>query len=170
MMEKTPEQLKHIIEDYIISTGVNYQNSTVEVQKIYPDVQWQFLIDSALHVTKLKSRDDRINFHYVIEISQQHQEDFEKIMNTEPEFVNSLNELIILKDCFPRWVEESNGIKEFEISTYIDIDELNRPNFYKTWDRVTLLANHLAQKIQIKINPKSAKPTDSDSSTMSMYR
>jgi len=167
-MVKTSDQLKNMVLDYVKLTGVTYRETTTQIQQQYTDVEWQFLIGTALYITKLKSRDDRINFHYEIGISPQHKDGFQKIIEDEPEFINSLNELVILQDCSPRLVEEGNDIKGLEISSYVDVEELNRPNFYKKWEQVNLIANHIIRKIQIKINPKS-KPTNTGTSTQSPY-
>ena len=167
-MVKTPDQLKNIVEDYIKTTGVKYQETTVQAQQQVSDIEWQFVIGKGLHITKQKSRDDRIIFHYGIGISPQHKEEFKKILENEPEFINSLFELAILQECSARMISEGNEPKGIEISSYIDVEELNRPNFFKEWDLVNALTNHLVRKIQIKINPKS-KPSDVGTSTQSMY-
>ncbi len=167
-MTKTPDQLKNMVEDYIKITGVKYQDTTTLIQQKVPQIQWQFVIAPGLHVSKHESRDDRITFVYGIGIAPEHKEDFKKFLENEPEFINSLFELSILQDCSARVVSEENQAKGIEISTYLDVDELNRPNFYKTWDRVNSLSNHLIRKIQMKINPKT-KPTDTGTSTQSPY-
>ena len=166
---KTSAQLKNMVEDYIKLTPVKYQDSTALVQKQNPEVEWQFIIGQALHVTKIKNRDDRITFSYGVGISPVHKESFKKLMQSEPEFINGLNEMIMMRGCITKWVEENNEIKGVEISTYIDEQEFNRPNFYETWDRVNSLGNHIARTIGIKINPTAEKPTDSDTSSQSMY-
>ena len=124
-MVKTSDQLKNMVLDYVKLTGVTYRDTTTQTQQQYTDVEWQFLIGTALYITKLKSRDDRINFHYEIGISPQHKDGFQKIIEDEPDFINSLNELVILQDCSPRWVKEGNDITGLEISSYVDVEELN---------------------------------------------
>jgi len=163
---KTSNQIKNMVEDYIKLTTVKYQDSTALVQKQSPTVEWQFIIGKALHITKMKNRDDRIIFSYGVGIAPQHKDAFK---NLDPEFLNGLNETIILQDCTPKWINENNEIKGVEISSYIDVEEFNRPNFFKTWDRVNSLGNHILRKIVIRISPQTAKPTDSDTSTQSMY-
>ena len=165
-MVKTSDQLKNMVEDYIKLTTVKYQDSTALAQKQVPTVEWQFIIGKALHVTKIKNRDDRITFSYGVGIALQHRDAFK---NLDPEFINGLNEIIILQDCTPKGVNENNEIKGVEISTYIDQEEFNRANFFKMWDRVNSLGNHILRKIVIKISPQTAKPADSDASTQSMY-
>jgi len=167
-MAKTPDQLKNMVEEYIKTTPVKYQESTSKIQQQDPKIQWQFIIGRGLHITKHESRDDRIAFHYGIGISPEHMDGFKKILENEPEFLNDLFEIAILQDCSARLVTEGNEPKGIEISTYIDVEELNRPNFFKLWDRVNGLSNHLIRKIQIKINPKS-QPTDTGTSTQSPY-
>lgn len=167
-MVKTSEQLKNMVEDYIKTTGIKYQETTSLIQKQDPKVQWQFVIGKGLHITKHESRDDRFSFHYGIGISPEHKDGFKKILENEPEFINSLFEIAILQDCSARYVTKGNEPGGIEISSYIDVEELNRPNFYKQWDRVNSLSHHLIRKIQIKINPKS-KPTDTGTSTQSPY-
>jgi len=167
-MVKTPDQLKNIVEEYIKTTKIKYQETTSQVQQQDPKIQWQFIIGKGLAITKHESRDDRITIQYGIGISPEHKDGFKKILENEPEFINSLLEIAMLQDCSARLIAEGNETKGIGVSSYIDVEELNRPNFYKQWDRVNSLSNHLIRKIQIKINPKS-KPTDTGTSTQSPY-
>jgi len=167
-MVKTPDQLKNIVEEYIKTTRIKYQETTSQVQQQDPKIQWHFIIGKGLAITKHESRDDRISFQYGIGISAEHKDGFKKILENEPEFINSLFEIAMLQDCSARLISEGNETKGIGVSSYIDVEELNRPNFYKQWDRVNSLSNHLIRKIQIKINPKS-KPTDTGTSTQSPY-
>jgi len=167
-MVKTPDQLKNIVEEYIKTTKVKYQETTSTIQQKIPQIQWQFVIGKGLLVTKHEARDDRITFHYGVGIAPQHMDEFKKILANEPEFINSLFELAMIRECNIRLVSEANEPKGIEISSYIDEEELSRPNFFKEWDRVNSLSNHILRKIQIKINPKS-KATDTGTSTQSPY-
>jgi len=168
MIMVTSQELKNEIEIYIKTTKVKYKETTVQIQQKNQDIDWQFLIGQALHITKLNSRDDRILFTYPIGLGKSI-DVFNKLIQTEPEFINNLNELIMLKDCSHKWIKKDDKIEALEISTYVDIEELNRPNFFKIWERISLVSNHIGRKIGIKINPQLIKPTDVDASDKSMY-
>ena len=168
MIMVTSQELKNEIEIYIKTTKVKYEETTVQIQQKNQDIDWQFLIGQALHITKLNSRDDRILFTYPIGLGKSI-DVFNKLIQTEPEFINNLNELIMLKDCSHKWIKKDNKIEALEINTYVDIEELNRPYFFKIWERISLVSNHISRKIGIRINPQLIKPTDVDASDKSMY-
>ena len=168
MVMVTSQELKNEVEIYIKTTKVKYMETTSQMQKKIQDIDWQFLIGQALHITKLKSRDDRVLFTYPIGFGK-NKDAFDKIIQADPEFINNLNELIMLKGCSHKWVMKDKKIEALEINTYIDVEELNRPNFFKTWETISSVSIHVERKVGIKMNPQSIKPTDLDTLDKSMY-
>jgi len=92
--------MKNMIEEYIKMTPVKYQDTTSHYDNKI--VEWQYLIGQALHVTKLTGREDRINIHYAISISDKDYEQFKEVVLSDNEFGNSLNELVILQGFSPK--------------------------------------------------------------------
>ena len=83
--------------------------------------------------------------------------------------IPDLDGFLILKGCSHKWVMKDKKIEALEINTYVDVQELNRPNFFKTWETISSVSIHVGRKVGIKMNPQSIKPTDLDTSDKSMY-
>ena len=169
-MVKTPDQLKNMIEDYIKTTGVQYENKTAQGQKIDPKIQWQFVAAKSITITKLSNRDDRINLDYGIGISSQHIEKAKQLGDQEwGAFLGTLNELIILQGLTYRYMMKDKTVGGLVISGYVDIEELNRPNLFKVWDTLASTGNHIINKINSKLNLETTPTGVSGTSDQGMY-
>jgi len=169
-MVKTLDQLKNMTEDYIKITEAKYQNSTEKIREKNPEVEWQFLIDSGVHITMAKKRPDRIRLHIPSIYEGKDIEAVTQLLLSNPEFTNSINEFILLRGCTYSWLKNKEGkINGFIISSYIDSEIFDRPKFFEAWDKITITQKQIIQKIGIRFNPKQTKPTDSDTSEKSMY-
>lgn len=169
-MVKTPDQLKNMIEDYIKTTGVQYENKTAQVQKIDPRIQWQFVAAKSITITKLSNRDDRINLDYGIGLSPQHIEKAKQLGNQEwGAFLGTLNELIILQGLTYRYIQKDKVIDGLLISGYVDVEELNRPNLFKMWDTLASTGRHVLNKISSKLNLGTASVGVSGTSDQGIY-
>ncbi len=169
-MVKTSEQLKNMAEDYIKITNTKYQNSTDQIREKNSDVDWQFVVGPSLHITMMKKRPDRILIHISVGFKEEDQKGVNQLALSDPEFINSINEIIMLSGFTHQWIKNKEGaITGININTYIDSEDFVRPSFYKEWDKLMSLQNHMARKIGIKLNPQQSKPTDSDTAGKSMY-
>ena len=167
-MVKTPDQLKNMTEDYIKTTGVKYQDTTSKIQEKNKDVQWQFLIGQALHATKMASRDDRIYLHFSAGFPKEMTEGFKQLGDKgRAEFINEVNEFLISVGLQYKWTVEDKQIVGLEISAYIDVEEFDRPTFFKVWDNIMSTSNHINRKIALKTLPEQVK--DPDTSRKAMY-
>jgi len=167
-MVKTPDQLKNMTEDYIKTTGVKYQDSTSLIQEKNKDIQWQFLVGQALHITKRASRDDRIFLHFASGFSKEMIEGFNQLGDKgRAEFINEVNEFLILVGLQNNWMLKDKQIIGLEVRAYIDAEEFDRPMFFKVWDNVMSTSNHINRKIALKTLPEQIK--DSDTRSKAMY-
>ncbi len=145
--------MKNIVEDYIKITKAQMKDSTVEIQEKNPNVDWQFLIGQALHVTKMQGRDDRIDIHLPINFS----EDISKQLvvgtpNVEDK-INEINAFLISNDLQYSWHVKDDLITGFDIKSYIDEEELSRPKFFEKWDKILVTSEHVKMGILRMINP-----------------
>jgi len=169
-MVKTSDQLKNMTEEFMKITGVEYKDNTEKSQEKNPQIDWQFVLGKNIIITVVKKRADRVNFLSALRFSENDQKGINQLLQDEPEFINSINELFVLKDCTHQWRKDKEGkITGINLNSYVDSEAYNRPNFFKELDKLILVQNHMSRKLGIKLNPKQVKPTDADTSEKSMY-
>ncbi|MCH6575228.1 MAG: DUF2299 family protein [Bacteroidetes bacterium] len=111
-MTKTPEQLKNMVEDYIKTTTLKYEDRTKKSQKLDPRIQWQFVIAKFLTITKMSHRDDRIILNYGLKFSPEHQNASKNLSNEEwTDFVHDMNQFILLQGLTYQYDSKENEIK-----------------------------------------------------------
>lgn len=171
VLTKTPEQLKNMVEDYIKTTTLKYEDRTKKSQKLDPGIQWQFVIAKFLTITKMSHRDDRIILNYGLKFSPEHQNASKNLSNEEwTDFVHDMNQFILLQGLTYQYDSKEKEINTIIISGWIDVEELNRPNLFKVWDAVNSTGTHINHKIRSKLN-QTFKPTDvSDTSSIDIYK
>jgi len=169
-MVKSHDQIKNMVEDYIKITGVNYKDTTEKIKEKNPDTAWQFVVGKGLHITMMKKRPDRILLHIPSIYDEKDLEGVNQVLQSDPEFANSINEFIILRGCTNSWIKNKEGvITGFNVNIYIDSENFDRPKFFEEWDKLMITQGHVVKKIGIRFNPKQTKPTDSDTTEKSMY-
>jgi len=169
-MVKTPDQLKNMVEDYIKTTGIQYENTTSKVQKLDPKIQWQFVAGKSINIRKLSNRDDRINLDYAISLSPEHIENAKQLGDQDwGTFLGTLNELILLQGLTFRYIIKDKVIEGLVISGYVDVEELNRPNLFKVWDTLAGTGSHILNKISVRLNLGTTSTGVSGTSTHGMY-
>jgi hypothetical protein len=170
-MTKTSQQVRNMIEDWIKSIPIKYQDSTNIVKAKNPLLEWQFLIGEALHISKVTNRDDRILIHYAMNFSNEIKEKFVVTEKLSSDLANSINGFLISLGLSFNWLIDKDKIFGLDVRTYIDFEELNRPLFFKTWDKVVNVSNHVGATIHRKLDPKSTSlAKSSNTSDMNMYR
>ncbi len=168
-MVKSPEQLKNMVEEYIKTSGVKYRDTTDKLKEKNADTAWQFVVGQSIHITLMNSRPDRIHLLDAIGFDDIIQKGLNEIAKNDPEFINSINEVIMLKGCTRTFTKKDKLITGINITSYIDSEALTRPKFYEEWDKLIALQNHLVRRISTKINPNQTKVTETDTSEKSMY-
>ena len=170
-MVKTSSQLQNMTEDWIKQTGVAYEDTTKDAQAHNPEIGWQFMIGKAVSFTKLKSRDDRINIDSGAGISPAHKTAFASLTNKEINgFMLEINQFAIQCGVKCNWEVVDGNIASFVVGDYIDVEELTRSNFMKSWDNVNNVAKTTIAKINQVLNPEEIVKSDtSDSSDKVMY-
>lgn len=170
-MTKTSTQMKNMIEDWIKTVGTKYQDSTSMVKSKNAQVEWQFLIGQALHVTKVSNRSDRVQLHYALGFPNEIKTKINLNEKTSFEVVNEINGFLTLLELSPNWVMDNNQVVGLDINTYIDEQELDRPTFFKTWDKVIGASNHIMKIITLRLQVQSPNVTmTANTSSKDMYR
>ena len=169
-MVKSSNQMKNMIEDWIKIIGIKYENSTQKVQSQHPQVEWQFLIGEALHVTKMSGRNDRTDIHYAIGFPDQVKNVFNVSEKSSIELLHEINGFLTSLGLSYNWIIENNHVTGLDIRTYVDEEELNRPTFYRIWDKVTSTSNHVMKTIMLRLGQQSPVVTKmTDTSGKDMY-
>lgn len=170
-MVKSVSQMKNMIEDWIKVTGVKYIDSTEQIKSKNPQVEWQFVIGQALHVTKMSKRDDRITIHYAIGCPPEITEKFNIKDNVGQELINEIDGFLVLLEIKPNWQTDKDHVIGLDISTYIDEEELSRPLFFKSWDKLLSASNQSIRIMTIRLHPKLSNPINpTDTSGRDIYQ
>ena len=160
-MVKTPDQMRNMIEDWIKITGLKYHDTTIKIQEKNPNIEWQLLLDPAMHITKMKKRNDRILFHLAMGFEEKIIDEMQKLGDQEKvDLFNGINEMISLAGLTYNWIVKDKLRAGINVRDYIDEEELNRPNVFKTLDKISLMGTLVLSRIAMRINPTGVKTTD----------
>ena len=160
-MVKTPDQMRNMVEGWIKITGIKYRDTTTEMQKRNPDVQWQFFMGSSIHITKIKSRDDRVFIHSAIGFADDIITGIQKLDNQRTaELVNGVVETIAISGLTWQWIVKDGVLTGIDIKSYVDEEELDRPTLFKTWDNISSIGSIVVNRIIMYVNPAGVKTTD----------
>jgi len=169
-MAKSSEELKTMTEEFFKITNIKYDDTSEKVKEKNPQIDWQLVVGKQVHIAVMKNRVDRVNFISAMLFSEDDQKGINELLKNDPEYFNSINELFVLKDCSNVWRKDKEGkILGINISTYIDSEEYNRPNFFKIMTRLGLLQTQMSRKLGIKIKSQQTNLTDSNTAEKSMY-
>jgi len=171
-MTKTSEQLKNLCEDWINNLKIPNQDITDQVNKEKIIFDWFIQAGSkgsTLRISKIKDRDDRILIDTQINISDMHKNALAQLGNKESYgFIMTLNEFATIMGLGIQWKFEKGVPLGFILSGYIDVEELERPTFYKKCDNINMTKASLIQKFQT-LNPKATASDVSETSEKSIY-
>lgn len=169
-MTKTSQQLKNMIEDWIKLVPITFQDSTEMVKSKDPNLEWQFLVGTALHITRMSNRQDRIFIHWSMSFADEIKEKFLINDKFSSDLAHSINGFLVSLDLSFNWVTEKESIAGLDIRTYIDVEEIDRPLFFKTWDKIVNVGGHIGNTIKRRLNPQSTEiAKSSNTSNMNMY-
>ena len=159
--------MRNMIEDWIKITGLKYQDTTAKIQEKNPEVQWQLLLDPAMHITKMKKRDDRILFHLAMGFEENIIDGMQKLGDQEKaELFNGINEMIALAGLTYNWIVKDKLRVGINVREYIDEEVLNRPTVFKTLDKISSMGNLILRRIAMRVNPTGIKTTDASDKQM----
>jgi len=171
-MTKTPDQLKNMCEDWIKIPRVEYENITEKSNEQQDVFDWIFQVGGkgqVIQVSKLKTREDRIHFIAQVNISDPHKQALVDLGSKgSADFLKELNEFAATMGLGIRWKVENGVPVGFMLSGYVDVEELNRPTFFKIWDKISLTKGVLIQKFQT-LNPNVTANDVSGTSNKSIY-
>ena len=170
-MEKTPDQIKGIIEDWFNKANLKFENITDSINLKTPKLEWALLLAKTVVIYMLNGRADRVNVENSITFTKNHQDALEKFDKKNfLDFVNSLNEITIIAGISTIFSAEKQRISELKLTDYIDSDELTRGKLFHTIDRLAYMKAHLISKVQTKLDLESASfSTTPDTSNKTMY-
>ncbi len=168
-MVKSPEQMKNMVEEYIKVAPLKYKDTTDQIKLKSPDVDWQFVAGQSIHITMMKARPDRVLLLDAIGFDEQISNGLKSLMQTEPNFINSINELIMLKSCTRNFIKKDDLITGINLTTYIDSEALTRPKFFEEWDKLIALQNQIVRMIGSKLKTNQSNLTETDTTEKSMY-
>lgn len=170
-MEKTPDQIKGMIENWFNKADLEFENLTDSLKPESPKLEWILLLADTVAIYMLNGRDDRINVENPITFTKNHQDALEKFDKENfLDFVNSLNEPSIIAGISTIFRAEKQRIYELKLIDYIDSDELTRGKLFHTIDRLAYMKAHLISKVQTKLDLESASLSETyDKSNKAMY-
>ena len=170
-MEKTPEQIKAIIEDWFNKANLKFENISGSLKPKTPKLEWALLLGKAVVIYMINGRPDRVNVESTITFAKNHQDALEKFDKKNfLDFVNSLNEPTIVAGISSIFSAEKQRISELKLTDYIDSDELTRGKLFHTMDSLAYMKAHLISKAQTKLDLESASFSETpDTSNKAMY-
>ncbi len=163
-MVKTPEQVKNIVEEWLQVIGEPYENIT----STNPDTNFGFKFGDIM-IYSLKNRSDRVTIETTVDFAQEHKEATAKLGDKEwEEFIVKLIEPLAIARLGINLGQDQNNKKQinhFVIHGYIDINSMNRIDFFKEWDAVSSFRQIVIKKIQIEFGVKGKMDNTSTSSS-----
>lgn len=165
---KTPEQIKNIVEDWIKIVDIKYKDESIK----NPNVEFLFMIGNNITCYLLKNRHDRISIEVGFNISPEHREKMAEFSIPEGfEFLNDIETHVYTSGLIVLW----NAQKEEKIPTalriqgYLDVENITREKFYKTWDKVNGIGNVSLRKFQIRFGSGGTNTMTSTSTSQTPY-
>lgn len=145
-MSKTTEQMKHLVEEYIKTTGVKYEDQTEIVRNKTQSIEWQFHVGNNIIVSKNTNRQDRIHINVNMRFTP---EDSKLLVPTNQAFAKAaieISQICTICKVGHQWVNTGNDIAGLAIFAHVDEQVLDRVTFHNTWDNVARVSGHM-QKI-----------------------
>ena len=158
-----------MIEDYIKTTKSEFEDRTEKAKESNPDIDWQFVIKKTLNVIKSIKRDDRIIVHLPIMFDKTISDQLILGTPNVEKVLREINEFLSLKGLEVSWTTKDGLALGLTISTYVDVEELARPIFFKAWDSVISASGIIRNKIFGFVTPTASQSditTDTSDSTM----
>lgn len=166
-MTKTPEQIKNIVEDWIKTTNVKFEDITQSEKPKQPRLEWAYKINDQIVVFMMEGRTDRVVIESPIGFAEEHQKATSELSDKDfLKFLINLLESIYMAGLTPMVLQDNKKIKRISIQSYIDTESLEREKFYRIWDKISGFREITVKKVQLEFGVKgmSAESTSSSSS------
>ncbi|MCE9652635.1 MAG: hypothetical protein K8Q89_06225 [Nitrosarchaeum sp.] len=167
-MNKTPDQIKNIVEDWIKIVGKPYE----DVTKKDPNFGFGFKMGDIV-IYSMKNRADRVTVETFFGFASEHKTATANLGDKEwQEFAVSIGEPLSLANLSLIIGQEQSNPKQINhmfINGYVDVESMNREKFFRVWDAVANFRQITIKKIQIKFGVKGAMESGSNTSSPSMY-
>ncbi|MDX1596323.1 MAG: hypothetical protein R3327_05220 [Nitrosopumilaceae archaeon] len=168
-MTKTSQEMRQLVEDFVKVTKVKFTDITEKAKEKSPMIEWQLHVGQALYVTKLSTREDRIQMTFALRLPPEH---IGKIVTDSPSFEKiamDINYLATVCGVFVQWIKtEKNEIRGLNLSTHLDESILTRVNFHDKWDNLARVGLQI-QRIFGTARLGTTAATTNETSDKSMY-
>ena len=171
-MTKTPLQIKNIVEDWIKTTGANYEDITQREKQKQPKLEWVYHINKKIIVYMIQGRADRISIESPISFAPEHQTATSELPDKDfIKFLIYILEPLYMAGLNPNILQDKKIIKNISIQSYVDTLSLEREKFYRIWDKISGFREVIIKKVQVELGVKGmSTDTESSSSSGTMYR
>ena len=145
-MEKTSEEMRTLVEEYIRITNINYEDQTQKVREKSQLIEWQFHVGTNIIVSKNANRKDRIHINVNMRFPPG---DSKLLVIKNASFskaVMEISETCTICGVGHQWIKDKEAIVGLAIFSHVDEKILDRVSFHDTWDNVSRVAGHV-QKI-----------------------
>ena len=161
-MEKTSEEMKSLVEEYIKITNINYEDQTSKVREKSELIEWQFHVGTNIIVSKNANRRDRIH----INVNMRFPPGDSKLLvikNTSfSKAVMEISEICTICQVGHQWIKDKEEIVGLAIFSHVDEKILDRISFHDTWDNVSRVAGHVQKILRSNFSGFSTQSSASD--------
>jgi len=168
-MTKTSSQMKNIVEDWIKISKVPYKETTEEMNKLGHKLDWQFLINERVHITKVANRDDRIDMHISTNFQVETSSKLVTGTNEVENKINGINVMVTTNGLLINWHVKDGLVTGFDVKCYMDSEEFERPLFFHNWDRLVNLQHSTSIEL-VRFGDPNQPTTSTDSTSSTMYQ
>jgi len=169
-MEKTSEQKKDIVEDFIKVKKIKYEDKTKKIREKSKIIDWQFHVRTNVIVSKNANRADRINVNVNMRFPTQ---DSKLLVMKNPSFskaIMEISEICTICNVGHQWIKDGENIAGLAIFSHVDEQVLDRASFHNTWDNVARVSGHVQKILRSNFSGFSAQNNTTDATMdKSMY-
>ncbi len=169
-MAKTSEQMKSLVEEFIKTTNINYEDQTEKVREKSKIVEWQFRVGVNVIVSKNANRDDRIHLNVNMRFPL---EDSKLLTVKNPSFskaIIEISEICTTSGVGHQWIKDKEVIAGLAIFSHVDEEVLDRVTFHNIWDNVSRVSGHVQKILRSNFGNLSSQANSADETMdKSMY-
>lgn len=169
-VEKSSEEMKQLVEEFIRVTGINYQDQTNRVREKSGLIEWQFHVGTNVIVSKNANRRDRVHVNVNMRFTPN---DAKLLTMGSPPFskaIMEISEVCTICRVGHQWIKDKENIMGLAIFSHVDEQKLDRVSFHNTWDNVARVSGHVQKILRSNFSGLSAATSSSEgTSEKSMY-
>ena len=170
-MDKTSEQIKSMVEEYIKITNINFEDQTSKVREKSKIIEWQFRVGANVVVSKNVNRPDRIHLNVNMRFPP---EDAKLLVIKNPSFsktIMEISEICTICGVGHQWIKDNYNVVGLAIFSHIDERVLDRVTFHDTWDNISRVTSHVQKILRANFSGFTSQSNSLDETTeKSMYR